>query len=191
MNILCIFCILFVHICILLQSSQPLESPRWSVIELELCAWACEPKLGHSLAFCWLEDLIKASTYTSLRQMDNCLQKMHILHIDWHTAAYFLTHSAYLAYCKFAICRICRIWNLHYFLAYYLAYCAYWFAYCSILFDIFCIFCILQYAGYAEPALFSCIFLCILHMHIILHVHIWHIGNIYALPTLLMLVRLG
>ncbi len=67
-----------------LQSSQLLESPPWSVIKLELCAWACEPELGHSLAFCW--DLIEASTHT--RQMNNCIQK-----------------NAYFAYCV-AYCSI-------------------------------------------------------------------------------------
>ncbi len=35
-----------------LQSFQPLASCRCSVIKLELCACACEPALGHSLAFC-------------------------------------------------------------------------------------------------------------------------------------------
>jgi hypothetical protein len=35
-----------------LQSFQPLASCRCSVIKLELCACACAPALGRSLAFC-------------------------------------------------------------------------------------------------------------------------------------------
>jgi hypothetical protein len=82
-----------------LQSFQPLASCRCSVIKLELCACACEPALGHSLAFCW--DHIKASTHT--KQLDNCLQKN--AYFSAYYFAYFAYCFAYFAYC-FAYCSI-------------------------------------------------------------------------------------
>ena len=66
-----------------LQSFQPLASCWCSVIKLELCACACEPALGNSLAFCW--DHIKASTHTKQLDIFFCI---------------LFAYSAYCAYCN-------------------------------------------------------------------------------------------
>ena len=96
-----------------LQSFQPLVSCWCSVIKLELCACACEPALGNSLAFCW--DHIKAST----RDQTTGHIFLHIICIFCilcilQYAEYAKSEHGTILHIVFGVCILfCILWNIY------------------------------------------------------------------------------
>ncbi len=113
------------------------------------------------------------SVYCNMKNMQNMNPALFICIFCWLFCILFCIHQHIVWHIQhilhIAICKICRIWTLHYLLAYCLAYSAYYFAYICI-----------NMQNNMQPPKSICR---------TVQVHFLHIGDIYALPTLLMVLE--